>query len=198
MKKISNLLYKVTSPCLFPLLGLFIVFHSSSIFSRVPHLLEYYSYFLISVAFILIPLAVYLLLNNLSRKINISNNDKKIYLLGIVIITGFIAFGILQKLPNTLIIVQQFCLVTVVLGSILALISLYWKISVNMAAWGFLCAICAIFDYKYLGNTRFLLTALILFSGVTASNILYLNKNNILQITSGYFLGLFVVLVLMG
>jgi len=198
MKNFSNLLYKTTSPCLFPFLGLLIVFNSSSLFSGAPHLLKYYSYFLISVAFILIPFAVYLLLNSLSKKIDISNNDKKIYLLGTVVLTGFIAFWILQKLPNTLIIVQQFCLVTVVLGSILALISLYWKISVNMAAWGFICAICAIFDYKYLGNTRLLLTALILFSGVIASNILYLNKNNVLQIASGYFLGLFVVLILMG
>ena len=98
---------------------------------------------------------------------------------------GFMLLGRIHFLP----IFKLFLIASVLLIIALLLISFVWNISIHMAAIGAVTSTFFALSFRIGANPLTAILILILVSGLIGTARLVLNKNNLLQVATGYVLG---------
>ena len=102
---------------------------------------------------------------------------------------GFILLSRIHFIPMFKLIMIASVLVIVAL----LLISFKWNISIHMAAAGAVTATLFALSFRTGLDTVSAIVAVVIVSGLVGTARLTLNKNNLLQVAAGYFLG-FIIL----
>jgi hypothetical protein len=102
---------------------------------------------------------------------------------------GFMLLGRIHFLP----VFKLFMIASVLLIVMLLLISFKWNISVHMAAVGAITATFFALSFRGGVNPLLAIATVVIVSGLVGTARLVLNKNNLLQVATGYFLG-FIIL----
>ncbi len=102
---------------------------------------------------------------------------------------GFVLLSRIHFMP----IFKLFMLGSVLLIVALLLISVKWDISIHMAAAGAVTATFFAISFRGGVNPAGALIIMVLVSGITGTAQLLLEKNNLIQLASGYFLGFFIL-----
>jgi len=92
-------------------------------------------------------------------------------------------------------IFKVFLIASVLVIVVLLLISFRWKISAHMAGIGSITGIILAISFRMGVNPVFIIAGLFLVAGLVGSARLYLGKHNLLQIVSGYLMGLIILFV---
>lgn len=111
------------------------------------------------------------------------------------VIGAFLVFYLSRNLPFSN-IVRELYLIMVILLSGFMIVTMRWKMSMHMTAIGALCAFVFILGMKYFGEVINLLPLLILVAGVLAFSRLYLKRHTPAQIYAGFIYGVIVVSLL--
>jgi membrane-associated phospholipid phosphatase len=99
---------------------------------------------------------------------------------------GFILLSRIHFIP----MFKLFMIASVLLIVVLLLISFKWNISIHMAAAGAVTATLFALSFRTGMNPVIAIIIMVIVSGLVGTARLLLNKNNLLQVASGYFLGL--------
>ncbi len=108
------------------------------------------------------------------------------------VIGAFLVFYLSRNLPFSN-IVRELYLIMVILLSGFMIVTMRWKMSMHMTAIGALCAFVFILGMKYFGEVMNLLPLLILVAGMLAFSRLYLKRHTPAQIYVGFIYGVIVV-----
>ena len=111
------------------------------------------------------------------------------------VVGAFLVFYLSRNLPFSN-IVRELYLIMVIMLSGFMIVTMRWKMSMHMTAIGALCAFVFTLGTKYFGEVVNLLPFLILIAGVLAFSRLYLKRHTPAQIYAGFFYGVIVVSVL--
>lgn len=125
-----------------------------------------------------------------SYKLNLK--QERVYPIIVAILFAFLGFYLLGKVPYTN-IVQQLYLVLIIVLSGFSIVTIRWKMSMHMTALGAICGFLLILGLKYFGDVKYFFVALLFLSGCLASSRLYLEKHNPAQIYVGFVFGLIFV-----
>lgn len=186
-KYISNILH----PFVMPVYFLIILFNTPSVFALIPWESQLFSYIIVILSLIIVPMACLPILKKygLIQTYSMQHSQERIYPIMVEILSGFIGFLFLKLVPYSS-IVQQFYLIMVIELSIISVISINWKISMHLCIIGNLCAFIFVLGYRFSANIQLLLAFFILCAGLLATSRLYLGKHNIWQISAGFLLGI--------
>jgi hypothetical protein len=102
---------------------------------------------------------------------------------------GFMLLGRIHFLP----VFKLFMIASVLLIVVLLLISFKWKISIHMAAIGAITATFFALSFRGGVNPMSSIVIVVIVSGLVGTARMVLDKNNLLQVATGYFLG-FIIL----
>lgn len=102
---------------------------------------------------------------------------------------GFMLMGRIHFLP----MFKLFMIASVLVLVALMIISFRWEISLHMAAAGAVTATFFAISFRHGANPVWALVMLVVVSGLTGTARLILNKNNLLQLATGYLLGFLTV-----
>lgn len=108
------------------------------------------------------------------------------------VVGAFLVFYLSRNLPFSN-IVRELYLIMVILLSGFMIVTMRWKMSMHMTAIGALCAFVFILGMKYFGEVMNLLPFLILIAGVLAFSRLYLKRHTPAQVYVGFIYGVIVV-----
>lgn len=194
MKYFARTVSVLLHPLLIPLYGLVFIFNTDSIFALIPTHVRLLCYGISVVCLFLFPFSLLPLLKffDLIKDYKFEEKQDRVYPILGTILSAFVGFYLLGKLPYTSVI-QQMYLVLIIVWSTFSIITLRWKISMHMMVMGTACGFLFILGNKYLGNIHIPYTFLLLLSGILGSGELYLKKHNPAQIYTGFILGLVVV-----
>lgn len=190
LKQIANIISIVFHPIFIPLYAVFIIFNSGTAYSYVPDTIKNFSYLIIIASTIIMPMSVLPLLKFQKIISSYSLNDRKERIIPMVlsVIFFFMGFFLISKIPMTNLL-QSFYKAMMVIVSGVALISLYWKISMHMSAIGGLCATTILISSQYSGGYFSWAIALIFIAGLLGSSRLLLGRHTPTQVYTGFLWG---------
>lgn len=198
MRSIAFFFFGILHPFLIPLYVLFLIFNTGSVFAAAPNYTRFFAYLLTFVGPILVPLLCMLLLKSLRliTSYRLQRSQEQLYPVLLTIICTFIVFYLVGGLPYANII-RQFYLVMIILLSGFILLSIRWKVSLQMTALGALCGFVFILGYKYFGDVVLVLSGLLLLTGIVGAARIYLRQHTPPQIYGGFLYGVFLVVALL-
>lgn len=192
-EKLAKLVSALFHPVLLPTLGFLLLF-SSGFYSNV--LTTEAKHFILLVIFFstatLPMLAIAILaLNSKFDFLNPGNRERIIPLLftSVFYYVGFILLSRIHFIP----MFKLFMVASVLVIIVLLLISFKWNISIHMAAAGAVTATLFALSFRGGVNPVAAIISLVIVSGLVGTARLSLNKNNLMQLAAGYFLG-FIIL----
>lgn len=191
---ITNNIAKTVSvvfhPVIIPLYTIFIIFNSGSLFSFIPDSIKNFSYLIVLVSTLLLPLSILPLLKfqKLISSYNLVDRKERIIPIILSIIFYFMGFYLMTKIPMTNII-QSFykAMMIAILG--VAIVSLYWKISIHMTSMGGLLAVATFINIYYQSNSFIWTILILILSGIMGSSRLLLGRHKPSQVYVGYLWG---------
>lgn len=193
--KIAKFISIVFHPVLIPTLGIFLFFNSGFYYSAISW--EAKRFILLVVLFttgVLPMLTVAILALNPKFDITMENSRDRIIPLLFSSVFYYLGYLLLNKV-GAYSIFKLFMVASVIVIVILLLVSFKWKISNHMSAIGGLTGALFALSFRTGMNPLYTILLVVFVSGLVGTSRLILQKHNILQIFSGYFLG-FVVLYL--
>lgn len=190
LKNIATAISIIFHPIIIPLYTVFIVFNSGSLFSFVPEQIKNFSYAIVLVSTLLLPLSTLPLLKFQKIISSYSLTDRRERIIPIIlsIIFYFMGFYLMTKIPMTNLI-QAFykAMMISILG--VAIVSLYWKISIHMTSIGGICAVILFMNIYYQSNSFSWSIAAIILSGLMGSSRLLLGRHRPAQVYAGFLWG---------
>lgn len=190
MQKVTKLISVIFHPVFVPIIGLFLIFNSGTLFSFIPSQVKNFTYMVVFLSTFVLPLSILPLLKfqRIISSYALTDRRERILPMILSIIFFFMGFYILRKVPMTA-FMQSFFLAMMVIVCGVSLISFKWKISMHMSAIGALTALVAILMMKYSAGMFWVFTLAVLLSGVMGYSRLYRGRHNPLQVYSGYIWG---------
>jgi len=191
---ITNNIAKTVSvvfhPVIIPLYTIFIIFNSGSLFSFIPDSIKNFSYLIVLVSTLLLPLSILPLLKfqKLISSYNLVDRKERIIPIILSIIFYFMGFYLMTKIPMTNII-QTFykAMMIAILG--VAIVSLYWKISIHMTSMGGLFAVTTFMNIYYQSNSFSWIIIVLILAGIMGSSRLLLGRHRPSQVYIGFLWG---------
>jgi hypothetical protein len=194
-KIISIIISAIFHPIFMPLIGVFILFNSNSYVSLLPIVEKKFIYYIVIGCTIVLPLLVipFFLFNNYINNLNLDKKEERKLPYFITLCFNYFAYYILKKIavPE---IIETFILSCFISITFTLLISLKFKISAHMVGIGGLTGLIFILSFSQLLNAQYFFMIVFIASGLIGYSRLYLNAHNSLQVYSGYFSGLIIVL----
>lgn len=194
----SIIISSVLHPLVMPILMILILFCVPSVFSMIPLSMKLLTlglsilFVTIIPAFGMIVLKYYKLISNYELTIRL----ERVYPLLITIVSvgcGFLAIKGFNYIP----LVKQLYLVFIVLLSIFALITMWWKISMHMTGIGGLCGFLFLLGAHYSIPLQGEMMMALLGAGLLGFARLALKRHTPMQVLMGFLLGFAVIAVLM-
>ncbi len=192
MQRITRLISIVFHPVLIPLMGLFIIFNSGTLFTFIPSQIKTFSYTLIFLSTFLLPISVLPLLKfqKLISSYALTDRRERIIPMVLSIIFFFMGFYILRRIPMTAFL-QSYLLAMMVIVCGVSVISFSWKISMHLSSIGAITALVAVLSIKYSADIFWIVIAAVLISGLMGYSRLYRGRHNQWQVYAGYIWGFF-------
>jgi len=184
MRTLSLIISSIFHPTFIPLIGFLLLYSFSGYAVYLPENIFWFSILVIVQFTILIPVGAvyYLYWRKKISSINLSVKEDRPLPLIINLISYSVVFLIFRYLNYPHIIISFFS--AVVLASVFSmLISFSYKISLHMVAWGTLAGTIIAFSLKIGLELHFLISIILLLTGIIASARLWLNHHNIQQIS---------------
>ena len=187
MRKLAIVISSIFHPAFVPLLGFLLLYTFSGYAMYLPQNIFWFSILVVVQFTILIPIGFifYLYWRKRISSIELSIREERPLPLIISLVSYSVSFLIFRYLNFPHIIVSFFG--ALVAGAALAmLVSLSYKISLHLIAWGTLFGAIMAFALTFSKDLHFIISIIILIAGLVASARLLLNEHNIRQITYGW------------
>jgi len=190
MQKLTKLISVIFHPVLIPIIGMFLIFHSGTLFSFIPSQVKNFSYIVVFLSTFLLPISILPLLKfqRLISSYALTDRKERIIPMILSIIFFFMGFYILRRIPMTAFL-QSFFLSMMVIVSGVSLISFSWKISMHLSSIGALTALVVVLSMKYSADIFWVVILAVLLSGLMGYSRLYRGRHNQWQVYAGYFWG---------
>lgn len=190
MQKVTKLISIVFHPVLIPILGMFLIFNSGTLFTFIPPQIKSFSYIVIFLSTFLLPISILPLLKFQKIISNYSLTDRRERIIPMIlsIIFFFMGFYILRRIPMTAFL-QSYMLAIMVIVCGVSIISFSWKISMHLSSIGALTALVTVLAVKYSADFFWVVILAVLLSGLMGYSRLYRGRHNQWQVYAGYLWG---------
>jgi len=189
MRILSLIISSIFHPTFVPLIGFLLLYSFSGYALYLPENIFWFSILVIVQFTILIPIGLvyFLYWRKVVTSINLSKREERPLPLVLTLISYSIAFLLFRYLQYPPIIVSFFA--AIVLSSAVSMfVSLTYKISLHMMAWGTLAGAILSFALRINIELHFLLSVIVIVSALIAMARLWLNEHNLQQIASAWLL----------
>ena len=194
MNRIAKIVSYIFHPVFMPILGILVIFNSGIYVAEVPFEFKRFVYAIVFLCTAVLPLtiipALYFL--NMVQKITIDERRQRIIPLFFTSLSFYMAYFLIVKF-SPIQLVNLFLLASVIVGFIILLISILWKVSIHMSGIGGITALIGILSVAYSADLAIYLSISLLMGGFIAAARLALNSHTILQLIAGYIVGLITV-----
>ncbi|WP_372755901.1 hypothetical protein [Labilibaculum sp.] len=192
--KFARILSTVAHPVFMPLLSVFLIFHSGSIYDLVPFRLMSVVYLIVGISTILLPLSILPMLKNQNviSDLALDKRQDRMIPLAASMIFYLLGYYMLQKFP----VMQIFAdlqLAAVISILTVSIISLKWKISLHMAGIGGLLGMILAFSIEFSSFLQLEFIIGILIAGLLGYSRLKLNLHTPSQVYTGFMLGFTII-----
>ncbi len=197
MKNLSKLLSFVLHPLLMPTIGLFLIFTIGNHISYVPIQIKRIIYITVFVSSCLLPISITPLLFILKKVKTVYMKTKEeriwpMFISGFFFWGGYYFLSLIAAVP-TFILKYILAIVITIYASLI--ITFFWKISIHMIGIGGLAGGILAFAYMFGVDLHFLLSLIIVASGLLGVARLYLDAHKPAQVYAGFALGFIMVFV---
>jgi len=188
-EKFAKIISTLFHPILMPSWGFLLMFYSGFYDTMLTNEAKRFILLVIFFSTATLPmLAIAVLAFNLKFDFLMPNSQDRILPLlftSVFYYIGFVLLGRIHFLP----VFKLFMIASVLVIITLLLVSFKWKISIHMAAIGAVTATFFALSFRWGVNPLSAIVVLVLASGLVGTARLVLNKNSLLQLAAGYFLG---------
>ena len=184
MRTLSLIISSLFHPTFIPLIGFLLLYSLSGYALYLPKDIFWFSIMVIVQFTILIPIGVvyYLYWRKKISSIELSNRNERPLPLVINLVSYAVSFLVFRYLHYPDLIVSFFAVV-VVSAAFSMLVSLYYKLSLHMVAWGSLAGILFAISLRIGIGLHLLLSLVLILTAIIASARLWLNEHDLPQIT---------------
>jgi len=189
-KLIANGISGLTHPVLVPTFGAFLIYNSESIFSQISFDTKLNIFLITFGLTFVLPMVFILLFLGFKEftKLKSSNKNERVFPLLIVLLSYSFAYDFLKD--NTVLLILNTFLLSVIAGLTLALIiNFFWKISLHMVGVGGIISLAVFLKQVFFADTYIYFIIFVFIAGIIASIRLFLQEHSSLQIISGFALG---------
>lgn len=192
--RLARVLSYIFHPVFMPFIGVVVIFNSGIYIADIPFEFKRFVYALILLCMVILPLTLLPMLYILKviQKITLDERQERIIPLIFTTLCFYLAYFLLAKY-SPIKLINMFLLsgVLVVFGTLV--ISLFWKISIHMAGIGGIVALIFTIGIAYTVDMTTYLSLAFLVAGIIATSRLALQLHSIMQVVSGFLLGLLIV-----
>ncbi len=184
MRTLSHIISSLFHPTFIPLIGFLLLYSLSGYALYLPKDIFWFSIMVIVQFTILIPIGVvyYLYWRKKISSIELSNRHERPLPLVINLVSYAVSFLVFRYLHYPTLIVSFFGVV-VASAAFSMLVSLYYKLSLHMVAWGSLAGILLAISLRIGIGLHLLLSLVLILTAIIASARLWLNEHDLPQIT---------------
>jgi hypothetical protein len=194
MKTLSKIISIIFHPMLMPTLGVFLIFQAGTHLSLLPFEAKRIIYLTVFISTFIMPVSLLPLFLQLKVISSIQMETARERIIPVFVTGIFYFLGyLLLKRMGVLSVLGSFILASLMAVFIAVAITFFWKISMHMIAIGGLTGVMLAMAMRFNLDLTFLLSLLILASGIIASARLYVGAHNQAQIYAGFILGLVIV-----
>lgn len=181
-----------------PLLGLVVILNSGIYSVELPGDFKTYLYLMTALCTVILPLSFLpvLIYFQYMKEITIGERKERLIPLFFTTICFYAGYYFISKFSPVKVI-NLFLLASTFVVLLMLIISLFWKISLHSAGIGGITGLIIILSVTYSIDMTFFLSTAILVSGIIITTRLILNTHTILQLVTGYFVGVVAVIGLM-
>lgn len=198
MLKTSKVLSYIFHPAFMPILGLLIIFNIGIYETEVPWEVEKYTYLIVALFSILLPLSILPIFTYFKLIGSIELTDRKERTIPLVITTICLIFlHIFLSRAIPLRIVNSYTFSIAVLSICLLLLNIFYKISMHLMALGGIIGLILAITIEYNIYPFLLLSLAIFLTGIIGSSRMLLKAHTLFQILSGFVIGLFTTYMLL-
>jgi hypothetical protein len=190
MKQIARFFSYLFHPILMPIVGVIIIFNSGIYLASLPAEVIRFSYLIVSLFGVIIPLTLFCILVywHLLQDIEISERKERFIPTILTIISIFVLFILINRTVPIRLLRSFILSMDIVLISYL-ISNLKLKTSLHMLGLGGITGLISIISFLYRADLFFWLSAVLLVSGIVGSARLQLKAHNLDEIILGYFIG---------
>ncbi len=195
MRTLSQLISYIFHPLLIPTIGIFIIFNSGTYISNLVPEAKQLIYILVFISTFLFPLLMipFLLWQKIIKSIYIETSKERVIPMLLTLIFYYFGYYIIGS--NSISgLIRAFFLASIISLTVTFFINIKWKISTHMMGLGGLVGLVIGISLRLDVNLIVYLILLIFISGIVGAARLKLNSHNILQIASGFYIGVLIVL----
>ncbi|MGQ1889643.1 PAP2 family protein [Thermophagus sp. OGC60D27] len=194
MKLFSKILSFLFHPMLMPTLGTFFILNSIPHHTLLPFAVKRLLYIIVFTSTCLLPLSLLplFLQVKLIKSFEMKTSRERIFPALASAVFYFLGYYILSRL-NISTLVESFQLASLFAIMVAAAISYYWKISLHALAAGGITGLVIAIMFGQSLDLFYLLSLIIIISGIISTARLYLNAHSPSQVYVGYLTGIIVV-----
>ncbi len=194
----AKIVTMIFHPLLMPLYALGIIFFAPTLMWYLPVRVKWSIFLVVLTNNVVLPLALipFLRYRNIITSWKMEDRGERVLPLLIVSILYSLTSILIFRLQVPLLL-KSFAFSSSVLVLILTIINFWYKISLHAAGAGALTAIVVILSVKMNTSLNWYLVTVLVFSGLILSGRLKLNVHNQVQVWTGFFTGLIVVITSM-
>lgn len=190
MTRLANFFSYLFHPIIMPVLGIFIIYNSGVYQSNIPWEAKKFTYLIVILFSILLPLAMLTMLVYWKTIQDIKLNERRerfvpMFFAAIsLLLLHFILYKIIPiKLINT------FTLSMTIIAFLYLIINMHIKTSLHLIALGGITGLVAVISKIFLVDLFLWLSILIFITGIVASSRIYLKAHTFIEIISGFLTG---------
>lgn len=190
MTRLAKIASYLFHPIIMPFIGVFIIYNSGIYQSDIPWEAKKFTYLLVILFSILLPLAMLSLLVYWRTIQDIHLNERRERF--VPMFFSAISLIIMHIILNRLIpirLINAFTLSMILIAFVYLLLNVLLKTSLHLIALGGITGLIAVISKVYIADLFFWLSILILVSGIVASSRIHLKAHTISEIISGYITG---------
>ena len=198
MRALSLTISSILHPAFIPLMGFLLLYYFSGYALYLPENVFWFSVLIIVQFTILIPIGTvyYLFWRKKITSIELSNREERPLPLVINLVSYSISFLVFRYLNFPDIIVSFFAAI-VISAAFSMFVSLSYKISLHLVAWGTLLGVMLAFSLRIGLELHLLISLIILLSALVASARLWLNEHDLEQIIYAWISGALISFLIM-
>ena len=191
----ARIMSAVFHPLLIPTIGFVLLFNSGFYFSILPWSVVKFILLTVFLSTCVLP-AISILILSLNPRFDIRMEKNTDRIMPLILSSGFyyVGYMILQRLP-VYPIYKFFLIASILIQITLLFVTIRWKISAHAAAIGGLLGGFLMLSFRLQENPEWILSSLVLATGIVGSARLILGKHTVSQVSAGFLLG-FTIMVM--
>jgi hypothetical protein len=191
MTKIAKFFSYLFHPAFMPIFGIFIIFRAGIYETDVPWQFEKYTYMIVALFSILLPFSILPVFLYWKIINNFEMSDRKERIIPMLVTSCcLITLHVFISRIIPVRIITSFTFSVAALSIVLLMVNMFYKISMHLLAIGGVTGLILAVSVLYDVRPFFFLALIILIAGIAASSRLALKAHSLMQVATGYGLGL--------